>query len=676
MTAAPSLGLRLYGTEEPPAQARRLAAGPLTALLERGGLRDISLGGREALRGIAYVLRDRNWATYTPAIEDLDIRQDSRGFVVTYAATCGDAEQSLRYRARIEGAGDGTLDFSVEATPLTDWTTNRTGFAVLHGVEGIAGRPVEIAHTDGSVSATRFPDLISPGQPFFDIRSMTHEVAPGVTVTCTMEGGAYECEDQRNWSDGSFKTYIRPLGDPRPYVMEAGRPDRQRVRLTIAGRPPAATAGDGTVAVSVAERIVGAVPRIALALAPEDSAPAADVAELVRRAGPQALFCHFDPGRGHDAGDIARFAGLGEAMGAELVLEAVLPLQDASGDFTDADGVLEADVERLARMAAGVAFARVSASPRAYRASYQPTETWPRVPALETVYGRLRRAFPEAAIGGGMHGYFTELNRKRPPADALDFITHTTAAVVHAGDDRSVMETLQALPSIMRSARAMAPGKPYWIGPSAIGMRFNPYGAATMPNPGNRRVAMATMDPRQRGLFNAAWTLGYAAHAARFGVEGVCLGAPAGAFGIAHARAAWHQPWFDDDGAAGLVYPVYHVIRDLARHGGRPVREARSSASERVVALAVDETRGSRSRGPVLWLANLTAREQTVRVAGLGAAGVEAARIDAESFERLCRDPEGFAGSGEPVDPAAVMLGAYAVCRLAAPGRGRAGQER
>ena len=42
-----------------------------------------------------------------------------------------------------------------------------------------------------------------------------------------------------------------------------------------------------------------------------------------------------------------------------------------------------------------------------------------------------------------MFSYFTELNRKRPPLGELDFVSFTTSALVHAGDDRSVAESLE-----------------------------------------------------------------------------------------------------------------------------------------------------------------------------------------------------------------------------------------
>jgi hypothetical protein len=53
-------------------------------------------------------------------------------------------------------------------------------------------------------------------------------------------------------------------------------------------------------------------------------------------------------------------------------------------------------------------------------------------------------------LGGGMLSYFTELNRKRVPGELIDFVTHCTNPIVHAADDLSVMQTLEALPFITR----------------------------------------------------------------------------------------------------------------------------------------------------------------------------------------------------------------------------------
>ena len=64
-----------------------------------------------------------------------------------------------------------------------------------------------------------------------------HEIAPGTWATCTMEGDAFEMEDQRNWSDASYKTYVRPLARPWPYTLPKGEPVAQSVTARDLRRP-------------------------------------------------------------------------------------------------------------------------------------------------------------------------------------------------------------------------------------------------------------------------------------------------------------------------------------------------------------------------------------------------------------------------------------------------------
>ncbi len=131
-----------------------------------------------------------------------------------------------------------------------------------------------------------------------------------------------------------------------------------------------------------------------------------------------------------------------------------------------------------------------------------------------------------------MLSYFTELNRKRVPPQPLDFISHCTNPIVHAADDLSVMQTLEALPFITRSVRAIYGNKRYRIGPSTIPMRQNPYGSRTMDNPDGVRMPMANSDPRHNGLFAEAFAFGYAAKVLDADLECLTLSALTGQFGL------------------------------------------------------------------------------------------------------------------------------------------------
>lgn len=655
----------LYGTDEPPTTARLVEAGPLSVLLEDGALRRISLAGHEALRGIAFIVRDKDWGTFRPVVSNLDVVAGAEHFRIHYEAECGDGRQALHYAATItatiSGSADGTLVFEVRGAAKSPFLTCRTGFVVLHPVD-VAGAPVTVTHTDGTTAAAEFPRLISPSQPFRDVRALRHEVAPGLHATCTMEGDVFETEDQRNWTDASYKTYVRPLARPHPYVLEPGKAFVQRVTLAIDGRRPrrAPAARGGDITITVGESGNGRLPVLALAVDPAYPVASTAATTLLRQSGVRWLVCAFDTASGHDVDTMRSFRQLQEASGARLVLEAVLALRDGSGEFSDDARVLAAEITAIRRHAerAGVSFEVVSAAPACYRQSYQPSGPWPSAPPLRDFYTALRRAFPGSTIAGGMHSYFTELNRHPPPADALDIVTHSTCPIVHAADDVSVMETLEALPWVFSSARELVGARPYWIAPTAIGMRFNPYGAAPAANPENVRVAMAMLDPRQRGLFNAAWTLGYIARAATADVDNLCLSALAGPHAISWQPHPWQQPWFDRLRSASAVFPVYSVIAGLAGNSGAVLCAAHSTRPSAVAALAFET-----DSGPELWLANLTRGRCTVALEGVGLVA-RTQRLDAETFEDCCSDPQGFAATAAVLDRGRVELDAYAVMRI------------
>src|SRR5260370_1730901 len=171
----PSRAIKFFGTEVPNGKRRELRAGPISAVFDSGALRYIRYHGEEVLRGIAYIVRDKEWGTYTAEIENLNIRQSKDGFDIGYEAICDDKDQAIRYSAKIDARSDGTLKFSAEATPLSHFLTNRTGFVVLHPLAGTAGRPVEVVHQGGNEEKNQFATFISPPQALFESPSPQHK---------------------------------------------------------------------------------------------------------------------------------------------------------------------------------------------------------------------------------------------------------------------------------------------------------------------------------------------------------------------------------------------------------------------------------------------------------------------------------------------------------------------
>ncbi len=647
MTNSPSHAVKLFGTEEVPSETRILSAGDLTAELDAGNLRYIRYQGREVIRAISYVVRDKIWGTYAVEISDLQVEEEPRSFTVTYQARCGDAGQSYRYVARIHGTAKGALRFEASGEPETDFLTNRTGFVVLHGVDGIAGQPVEVLHVDGHRKTTRFPELIDPKQPIEDIRALTHQVLPGLKAVCTMEGEAFEMEDQRNWTDASYKTYVRPLSKPFPYTLPAGEPVEQSVTLKLEGAGGTLQQASEAAAIRVSlGQVSGQVPQFGMGLEGQHARAALESSTALAPLKPTFVSCFFDArSDGHEA--LRSAQALSDLLSANLAVELLVP--------GEVDPQRELNSFAAVVALAGAKIAALSVSPAGDLDFVMPGTVFPDSEAFDRLYAAARTAFPEVPLGGGSFAYFTELNRKRVPMRALDFLCHTTSALVHAADDRSVTETIEALPYIIASGRALAAGKGYRIGPGSIGSRTSPFGAPTTPNPDNLRVTMTRSDPRQRGLLGAAWHLGYAAKMAEGQVPSVILGAPIGPFGLIHNPMPTPQPWYDEQGG---LYPAYHVMRGVYAASGAAYVESGCSRPRDLQVLAFEKD-GRRE----VWLANLTGEHQRVEIEGL-TSRAQVARLDEVHFEACAAKPAGFDESSEEADPGRLALRPYAVLRI------------
>ena len=206
---------------------------------------------------------------------------------------------------------------------------------------------------------------------------------------------------------------------------------------------------------------------------------------------------------------------------------------------------------------------------------------------------------------------------------------------MHAADDSSVMETLEALPYVIHSAKAFTKGKPYRIGPSQHSGARQSVRRRVGANPDNGRVCLADMDPRQRGLFGAAWTLGYvAAFAGSAASRRSRSGAVTGPQGMIYRKADYRAAGFRR-AARRAVYPLYHVIAGLAAASGAKRIAATSAAPSTIAALAYRA-----KAGPVLWLANLTGEPKKAKVDGLQRRGDACRRSIFRAMARPLADPK------------------------------------
>ncbi len=487
----------------------------VTALIDSGAVRRVTCAGREVVRLVDYPIRDADWGTLPTVTDSESVSHTAylRTFHTDDAAMDGRFEVTL---SPVESGARLVADLVLTARRAV--IVNRAGFIVLHPLDGVSGEPVTVRHPDGQTETLAFPAQISPAQPVKDIAGLAHRVGD-VEVAIDFEGEVFEMEDQRNWTDASFKTYCRPLALPRPYELRAGEEVRQRITVTLRGDAAGAKAGAG------APKAVARMPEVWLA---HEAGLGAAHPELARIA-PQGVLLRVDGA----VGDVPEFP---------VTLEVVTGA-DAAADL------------RAAKIAVPGA-ARVVALPRGYLGSHQPEGPWPEGPGPMDLVPLVREVFPGAEVGGGMLTNFTEFNRCPPDPNRVDFCTFGTTAIVHAADDMSVVETLEAIPQVIASGRALSGDRPLRLGLMSIGMRSNPYGAGVVANPDGRRMPMAMDDPRQRTGFAAAFAVTVAAACARGGVASFAPAMTGGPLGMAEAEGVW---------------PLWHAVAALAALAGAEV---------------------------------------------------------------------------------------------------------
>ena len=551
--------LALFGTTQPVAPARRLKAGPLSCEFSDGQLRNVRWGEVEIVRGLSYLLRDQNWGTVPATIDDEVVKESAESFELRFRLRMVTPSGQLNATAHLHGRSDGQLVFEVRATASAAMETNRCGLVILHPASA-AGRELRVEHTGGGFSELRFPLEISPSQPVFDIRALSYSPADGLKLQLRLEAdlpgdpaGKFEMEDQRNWSDASFKTYVASLLDPWPYGLPAGQELVQRVSVSVQGpAQQGAARGDAKAAVSFGATSQRVMPAIGVGIPPGLSRASADEVAALRSLAAGWWLVEADLRDTALAADLAAVVACRFGLAAQVQLDAIAP------ESATPQQAASMAAELCQRAGLSVDAVRLLAAP--YLKSFQPSDRWPELAPLEDYANAARQAFPRALVGGGMYTSFTELNRKRQSAQGLDFIGHLSCPTVHAPEDQSVMQTIECLPHIVHSVHSLWPGLAYRLGPSSIAPRRNPYGETTAANPRGERLALAAVDPRHGAQFGAAWTVAYAAAVAALGLEVLALHDSHGSSGPMAAGR---------DGAAGRsTVPAWWALGRLAKAAG------------------------------------------------------------------------------------------------------------
>lgn len=584
--AATPRNIALYGSEDSPADALALRAGPVTAVFEPGTgfLRYVAYGDKEIVRGIYAAVRDRVWGTVAPRITNVVVEDRGMSFKLTFDVDCKQGDIDFFWQGVITGSAEGRVRFEMNGKARSTFRKNRLGFAILHPIKECAGQPCQIEKTDGSTEQGTFPAAISPHQPFLDLRAITHTVEPGLTAEVRMEGETFEMEDHRNWTDGNYKTYCTPLALPYPVEVKEGAEIRQSVTITLKGN-------------AVARRYRRATD-VELKANPGRKSKLPALGTCLHAATPDPALWRLLRAS-HVRVDLRLWeqnwpSALTAAAALGVPLEAAVFVTDRAE-------------EELPRLAAAVRGVRIARWLVFHQKEDSTKPQWLRL---------ARRLLPGGApLGGGSNVFFTELNRERPPVETLDVACYPINPQVHAFDNLSLVENLEPQAETVRSALRFLPSKAIAVTPVTLRPRFNPQAGGPSGAPAESRI-----DPRQKSLFGAAWTVGSLKYLSEAGAASVTYYETAGPAGLTEGARA---------------FPLYHVLADATDFAGAEVTAIDSADPLRVCALSM-ERRGVRR----MLVANLTADVQVARLwDGWMGRQVQIRRLDEHSFEHAGNSP-------------------------------------
>lgn len=486
---------------------------------------------------------------------------------------------------------------------------------------------------------------------------MKWQPAAGVTALLEFEGDTFETEDQRNWTDDSFKTYCTPLSLPFPATVSKGEKVKQMVTLRLLQAPENISVSDTPITFSISEESLE-LPAIGIGQSSEADQPGDQKVGLSQLGGNRVILTNELTDRDITLLRPIRFTHY--RVDLQLYEQDWLPKwQRAVRESEALQWPLEVALHfsnkassELAALAKAVSTEKIALILVFHRDAKTTTTE-----LLNQVLPELRRHFPNAKIGGGTDYFFTELNRNRVSATNLDFLSYSVNPQVHQFDNQSLIETLQAQAYTVTSARQFAGESPVHVSPVTLKMRRNPNATGPQPAP-DPQTLPASVDTRQMSLFGAGWTVGSLRNLIQSGATSLTYYETVGRKGIMQGD---HDPVSPRlyPATQGMVYPMYFVFRFLLSEPVLNLLKTECSHPWKIEGITFRTAKGMQAI-----VANLQPKAGSVQLPEGAFSSVKI--LDESNFAQATSEPEIFLQTGYQACEESLQLPPYALAFLRA----------
>ena len=620
-----SKNVQYYGKDELLPKQIDLQAGPLNLFYEAGDLRYIKFGDKEIIRRVYVAVRDHNWDTVIPVLSNVRMNIANDSFNIKYSVSNIQDNVDFLWEGNIIGKPNGTITFSMDGVARSTFWRNRIGFCILYPME-YAGADCEIEHVSGAVEKSSFPKFIapqriidgkpSPVEPFSNMRSLVYEVVPDLLAEVRFEGENFEMEDQRNWTDASFKAYGTPLKSPSPIEVKTDTKISQTFALSLNGLDkiikPSKT--DDTLTFSIGKNALRNLPKIGLDEASHGQPLNEKEIERLKtlNLSHQRLSLYLS---NPDYEKKLRQSS-NEANKLGINLETALFLSN------EAESELQVFVELLKQIKPPIVNWLIF-----NKEEMTTSEKW-----IILARKYLKDYDHNSNVGSGTNVFFADLNRSIPPVKVMDFISYSINPQVHAFDNLSLVETLSAQAETVKSARKFSNNKPISVSPITLKMRFNPNATAPEANLESGQLP-SQVDVRQMSLFGAAWTLGSLKYLCESETHSLTYYETTGWRGVMEVEFGSHVPekFYS---LRGAVFPLYHVFADVGEFAEGQIITTSSSNPLKITGLAVKKEDHTR-----IIISNLSSEVQQLTVQNLSSS-VHIRHLNESNVEQAMQSPE------------------------------------
>lgn len=422
----------------------------LSFIFSEGDIRKIKIRQQEVIQRIYFAVRDEEWLNIPYVIENFKSKTTNSITEINYQLLFQKESVNFKVNVKITLSDDLVL-VETNGKSASDFMKNRIGLC-MHLPVSLRGKTCKIFHSDATISFSVFPELVSPHQPFKNISGVEYEL-DSLSVNINFKGDVFEMEDQRNWTDASYKIYSTPLDLPFPVEVKKGDTFYQKIAISFSDTPT--NDRKKQINLPAAEYLIPA-PQIGIQLSNDWLSKGETYIDTNNLS-----FSYYRV-------DFHLY----DRKWRECVHENICFLQKSNlpiyaalyiGEYFDIE--IKNFISYIESHCRGLAIhSIVLLSSAAFVVSNE------KLKYLSTI---LRAKIPNTLIGAGTDANFAQLNRNRPGTEHIDFLCYSIQPQEHASDKLSLIENIQGQSDTVKTALSFNNGKKIHIAALSFYRRFN-----------------------------------------------------------------------------------------------------------------------------------------------------------------------------------------------------------